>query len=329
MTATLALVFIIGLCIGSFLNVIILRSLSGESIVLPASKCPKCQEKLKWWHNIPVISYILLRGKCGFCKEPIGFQYPAVELITGIAFALIFLKSRFLLMPAYLLYAWAVVSLLIVIAGTDIREKVVFSKHTYALTALGLTWALVWTVIGLLQFGSFHEAVKTLSGIILYIPLVSSLLGIIAGVIIMEAAARLGYLIAGTRAFGEGDTFIAAALGAVCGWRFLLVILALSLIIQMIFTLPVFTKKLLVRKDYKTLITSGLFFIYAIGFFLTQRHGMLDNTWVYAAAAVILSAMGLYLCKLIISGIKQNPDSLTYLPFGPAMAVAGLLVLIL
>ena len=73
---------VIGLCLGSFYNVVILRSLSNESIVFPSSKCPKCGEKLKPWHNIPVLSYIFLRGKCAFCKEKISLQYPLVELTT-------------------------------------------------------------------------------------------------------------------------------------------------------------------------------------------------------------------------------------------------------
>ena len=64
-------VCVIGLCLGSFFNVVILRSLSNESIVFPASKCPKCNHKLYFWHNIPVLSYILLGGKCYFCKEKI------------------------------------------------------------------------------------------------------------------------------------------------------------------------------------------------------------------------------------------------------------------
>ena len=80
----LAFILIIGLVIGSFLNVVILRTVSGESIVFPASKCPKCNTPLKWYHNIPVLSYIFLRGKCGFCHEPISIQYPIVELLTGI-----------------------------------------------------------------------------------------------------------------------------------------------------------------------------------------------------------------------------------------------------
>ena len=78
---------IFGLCFGSFYNVVILRSLSEESLVFPASKCPHCQTKLKPWHNIPVISYILLGGKCAFCKDKISIQYPLIELITMGLFA--------------------------------------------------------------------------------------------------------------------------------------------------------------------------------------------------------------------------------------------------
>ena len=87
MWAILFFVLIIGLCIGSFLNVVILRTISGESIVFLSSKCPKCQHPLKWWHNIPVLSYIILRGKCGFCKEHISIQYPIIEIITALVFA--------------------------------------------------------------------------------------------------------------------------------------------------------------------------------------------------------------------------------------------------
>ena len=114
----LVLVFVTGLCIGSFLNVVILRTLSEESIVFPASKCPKCQNPLKWWHNIPVISYICLRGKCAFCKEPISIQYPIIELLTGIIYLLLFMKFG---ISFDTLFAWVVASILIVIAGTDIK----------------------------------------------------------------------------------------------------------------------------------------------------------------------------------------------------------------
>src|SRR5574344_1755867 len=111
-------VFIIGLCIGSFLNVVILRALSGESIVFPASHCAKCNHPLKWWHNIPVLSYIFLKGKCAFCKEKISIQYPIVELITGFGFVALFWKFGLSLNTL----AWFIMfSLFVVISATDIK----------------------------------------------------------------------------------------------------------------------------------------------------------------------------------------------------------------
>ena len=86
MNLMIILILMIGTIFGSFLNVVILRSLSEESIVFPASKCTKCQTPLKWYHNIPILSYIFLKGKCAFCGEKISIQYPIVELLTGLIF---------------------------------------------------------------------------------------------------------------------------------------------------------------------------------------------------------------------------------------------------
>ena len=78
--------FLFGLIIGSFLNVCILRIPSGKSIVLPASACPKCGEPIRAYDNIPVLSYLLLGGKCRGCKTKISWMYPLVELLTGLLF---------------------------------------------------------------------------------------------------------------------------------------------------------------------------------------------------------------------------------------------------
>jgi len=77
-------VFLFGISIGSFLNVIIHRIPKEESIVFPASHCPKCNKSLKWYHNIPLFSWIFLKGKCAFCKESISFRYPIIEFINGM-----------------------------------------------------------------------------------------------------------------------------------------------------------------------------------------------------------------------------------------------------
>ena len=85
-------VFVFGLLIGSFLNVVIYRTPRGESIAFPSSHCTSCNTKLKWYHNIPIFSWIFLGGKCSFCKEPISKQYPLVEFLTGLLWLALFVK---------------------------------------------------------------------------------------------------------------------------------------------------------------------------------------------------------------------------------------------
>jgi leader peptidase (prepilin peptidase)/N-methyltransferase len=85
-------IFIFGTMIGSFLNVVIYRIPKGESIVFPASKCQNCGTPLKWYHNIPLFSWLFLKGKCAFCGEPISKQYPVVELTTGLIFFALYFK---------------------------------------------------------------------------------------------------------------------------------------------------------------------------------------------------------------------------------------------
>lgn len=326
--AILALVFITGLCIGSFLNVVILRTLSEESIVFPASKCPKCQTTLKWWHNIPVLSYILLRGKCAFCKEPISIQYPIIELITGIIYTILFMKFG---VSFDTLFAWIFAALLIVIAGTDIKEKVVYDVHTYTLIGFGLLYAVVVTATAIYQIHVAGTPIEFSKYILLNNPLSMSILGAIEGALILEICARAGYLVAGTRAFGEGDTFIAAGLGALFGWRTLLVVLALSVLIQVVLFLPIFVKGLIQNKDFKTLISFVLFCAYAITFYSLQHFRIItpENIIIYTIGALILAALGITSCIFIFKGLREKPENRTYLPFGPAMVAAAFVALIL
>ena len=321
----LLFIFCIGAVIGSFLNVVILRAFSGESIVMPPSKCPKCGNRLKWWHNIPILSYILLRGKCYFCKEKISIQYPIVEFITGVFFVLVFLKYG---ISVETIFGFIIASLLIVISVTDIKERVVFDGHTYTLVGAGLLYAIYLTVMQIVSVGQSSSQFQISTEWVLNNPLTVSIAGIIAGVVIMEIAARIGYLLAGSRAFGEGDTYIAAGLGAVFGWKNILVILILSVIIQLILTFPLFFKKLIVKKEWNILIPLTLFFVYVIIYFFLQNSPVFDNIYVILLTITVMFALGIWSCVMIIRSLK-NPESLTYLPFGPAMAIAGLLILLI
>ena len=135
-------VFIIGACIGSFLNVVALRGLTNESIVFPASKCPVCKEKIKWYDNIPIFSYLFtFRGKCRACGCHVSLQYPIVESITAVLFLLAFM---FYGISFNTLILWAMLSLSVVISITDIKEKSIFDKHLWWLIAFAVTYSVIF-----------------------------------------------------------------------------------------------------------------------------------------------------------------------------------------
>jgi leader peptidase (prepilin peptidase) / N-methyltransferase len=132
-------VFLFGLVIGSFLNVCILRIPSGKSIVLPASACTKCGAPIRPYDNIPVISYILLGGKCRKCKTKISPMYPVVELLTGLLFLACY--EVFGLSADAL--KWAVFSaIMIVLVFTDLRERLLPDVVNYTGFGLGLLCSL-------------------------------------------------------------------------------------------------------------------------------------------------------------------------------------------
>ena len=312
--------FIFGLCFGSFLNVVILRGFSGESIVLPPSKCPHCKHKLAWFDNIPVLSFLILLGKCRYCKAKISFQYPVVELITGLMFLGLFYKFGLSLNFVFLA---AAACLFIVMAVCDIKEKVIFDIHAYLLAILGLVYnffnvaAENTTKIHFFPFGHTFTINQTF---------IYSVLGLIAGVVIMELLARIPKFFTGKRAFGEGDSYIAGALGAVFGLPNLIVILILSVFFQSLIVLPLYIYKLYKQKDFKLLSGLLLLFFMIILFKIGDYAGVFDSRAFYIFSAVLLVLIGLYCCKRILSSIKTD-NNLIYLPFGPALLLAGIIIM--
>lgn len=134
-----AVVFLFGLIIGSFLNVCIVRIPGQKSIVLPASACPKCGDPIRPYDNIPVLSYVFLRGKCRGCKTRISPMYPLVELLTGLLFLACYVA--FGLTPEAL--KWAVFSaLLIVLVFTDLRERILPDVVNFTGLGFGLALSL-------------------------------------------------------------------------------------------------------------------------------------------------------------------------------------------
>lgn len=279
---------IIGLCLGSFFNVVILRSLNNESIVFPPSKCPKCGEKLKPWHNIPVFSYVFLRGKCAFCKEKISIQYPIIELVTAVLFAVCFIKFG---LEWKTLFAIIICSGLLIMTVTDLKEKLIDCNIAIGFGVIGIIYN--WLVNG---------------------NILNSIYGLIAGVAIMEIIARTGYLFTNDRAFGEGDTYVAGALGACFGLSGLLQILFNTLIVSMIFIIPMFLYKQYKNKNKAICILFIIFILSSLAF------KTISQDWYFILAII---ASGLWLAISILKNLKQEPCPM-YLPLVPAFTLGAL-----
>ena len=231
-TALAIAAFPFGLIIGSFLNVVILRfpeqlknswrresedflglgeetaEASGEpeeelSLSTPASRCPSCGVPIKPWHNIPVISYMLLRGKCSACATSISIQYPLVELISGLATAFIVYQFGLSLMAGYcVLFTWVLIAL----TGIDFREQLLPDQITLPLLWLGLFVNLSGT----------------------FVPLNEAVIGALAGYLSLWSVFWLFKLVTGKEGMGYGDFKLLAALGAWMGWQMLPLIIILS-----------------------------------------------------------------------------------------------------
>jgi leader peptidase (prepilin peptidase)/N-methyltransferase len=133
--------FLIGACIGSFLNVVIYRVPLGMSVNEPKrSFCPKCKKDIPMWLNFPMISWLWLRGKCKECGAPIAFRYFGVELLTAVLFAV----TWYLFPPQVVIFLWVLVSLLVAITFIDAEHLIIPTGLTWAGSVIGLGACAVW-----------------------------------------------------------------------------------------------------------------------------------------------------------------------------------------
>ena len=300
-------VTIIGAVIGSFLNVVALRGLSGESIVLPPSKCPICHNKLKWYHNIPVLSYLFLQGKCGFCKTPISIQYPIVETVTAAIFLLCFHCWG---LSSTTLFCWIVSSIAIAICITDLKEWVICVDHTIALALVGIIYNCLYPTEGVWYNG-----------------LLFSIIGLIVGFAGMELQGVISKLLIKNRTFEEGDSYIFAALGALIGAKDLILVIALAIIVQVLVQLPKFLTQLFLEKKYVLCFSLITFLSLTAAYFNLIDILTVNKTFyfLFLAAVVII---GLFLTISFLKNVR-NGSSLTPTPFGPALMIAGLTIFVL
>jgi leader peptidase (prepilin peptidase)/N-methyltransferase len=200
---TTLVIFIFGTMIGSFLNVVIYRIPKGESIVFPSSKCQNCQTPLQWYHNIPIFSWLFLRGKCAFCKEPIAKQYPIVEFLTGLIFMALYFKLGLVWYLPFIAASFSALFALVIIdfKYMAVPDNVNFAALIFALIQPDFLHALMYAAIA--------------AGGLYLIGLLSSLL-------------------AGKQAMGGADVIVAGTMGALLGFPNFFVALFLSALLAMI-----------------------------------------------------------------------------------------------
>ncbi len=210
------IVFIFGSLVGSFLNVCIHRMPLGESIVKPRSHCPKCNKMIPWADNIPFLSYIILRGKCRYCKTPISLRYFVVELVTALAFLGCFmlygLSFNFFF---YLVFICG----LIVATFVDIRHRIIPDEISVG----GMVAGFILSSASGLKAGdfSFHPMLNSFLGIIVGGGIIY-LTGLIFDVIYFKLLKRPP-IQGETESMGGGDVKLMAMIGAFLGWKCALV----------------------------------------------------------------------------------------------------------
>ncbi len=197
----------LGLLLGSFMNVCILRLPAGKSVARPASGCPRCGHLLAWWENIPVVSFLALRARCRNCQAPISWQYPAIELLTGLLYVGLTLEYGF----GWLLYARVLlVSAMVVLFMISLRHRTLPPR----IAPLGILAGLFFSLF-------------TAPGI------TDALLGAALGAAGLLFIAFVAKRVLPTD-ISTGEALMLAMVGAFLGWQGMLVTLALAALVAVL-----------------------------------------------------------------------------------------------
>ena len=230
-TATLVFVFAFGAIIGSFLNVCIARLPDGRSIVRPPSHCPKCQSFLAWYDNVPILSYLVLAGRCRTCRVHISVIYPVVEVLTGALAVALFLRlGPTLAFAGYFAFAAA----LVVITFIDLDHQLIPDVISLPGIVVGLAFSLVSPLVTPLD----------------------AALGVLAGGGTLLAVAWLYKTFRGQEGMGGGDIKLLAMIGAFLGWQSIFVTLFVGSVIGSIIGVVLMLYQ---RADTKLAIPFGPF----------------------------------------------------------------------
>ena len=239
------IIFLFGLAIGSFTNVLIYRLPKEESIVFPGSHCPNCNHELKWYDNIPLFSYLILKGKCRYCKEKISIRYPLIELMNGIIYLSFFIIYG---LTFEFIYLSLLTSFLLSIAIIDFKHQIIPDSLVLVVLALNILYRIASYLIYDIPFGFLN-----------------SVLGLLIG-----AGFFLIILLISHGGMGGGDVTLIGALGFSLGLKNTILMILLSFIIGAIISLLLLAFKI---KSMKDPIPFGPFIIIAcyLSYFFSDR----------------------------------------------------------
>ena len=235
------LIFLFGAILGSFANVCIYRLPRDKQIISGRSYCPRCKKKIKWYDNLPLISYIFLNAKCRNCDKSISVRYLIVELITGISFLLIFLSFKNLYTIVFLS---TLILILIMIFFIDLENFIIPDSLNFLIMGL----ALVKNFIPSFNTSLIHDINQ-------------SLIGGIIGYFSIWLIIFLYKTLKKIDGMGLGDAKLMAGIGLLFGWQSIPLVLFLSSILGLFFVIPSLLKK---QKTMKSEIPFGPFIIIAM-----------------------------------------------------------------
>jgi leader peptidase (prepilin peptidase)/N-methyltransferase len=211
-------VFLIGACIGSFLNVVIHR-VPNELSLMPGSACPNCKAPIRFYHNIPIFGWLVLRGKCNSCNEPIAWRYPAIELLTALLFLLTFWQIGLTpFLPVALIFVAAILALIFIDAEHMILPNVI----TYPLLVFALGVRIIFPILFTESFFSDMTSPATIH-LFGYPGWLMSLIGAFSGALVgggsLWLVGAIWKMLRGVDAMGFGDVKMMFGVGALLGWR--------------------------------------------------------------------------------------------------------------
>jgi leader peptidase (prepilin peptidase) / N-methyltransferase len=259
-----------GLVIGSFLNVCIVRLPSGRSVSKPASHCPRCKEPIRFYDNIPLISFILLRAKCRKCGEPISWRYPFVELINGLFYVWVVLEFGF---GGEAVLIMILCSSLIAITFIDFDHQIIPDIITLPGMLLGLSFAPFY-LYPLTDALPFHLG-NLLPHVSLYLTaFLNSLIGLLAGAVPLFAIGWIWEKLRHVEAMGGGDVKLMGMIGSFLGWKGALLTIMLGALTGSVAGILLI---LLKRHKMEKVIPFGPFL--AVGAVMTAFYGPAIISW--------------------------------------------------